>query len=144
MNLFTTWKMTSSGMFCRVVLVRTDVSKESSASIIRVRRISELGRNVGSYKSHTTCHLKRRRWLGSMVSSEMLRRVTLVKTDVSEELSASIIRVTRIGKLGTMLAVTSNRGTLRRNTLFVACVSWLLQLTLFLVHRFLSPWWWRR
>jgi hypothetical protein len=36
----------------------------------------------------------------------MLRRVTLVGTDVSEELSASIIRVTRIGKLGTTLAVT--------------------------------------
>jgi hypothetical protein len=37
----------------------------------------------------------------------MLRRVALVRTDVSEELSASIIRVTRIGELGT-LAVTSN------------------------------------
>jgi hypothetical protein len=31
------------------------------------------------------------------------------KNDVSEELSASFIRVTRIGKLGTTLAVTSNR-----------------------------------
>jgi hypothetical protein len=39
-----------------------------------------------------------------------------VRTDVSEELSASIIRVTRIGELGTTLAVTSNRSTLRRNT----------------------------
>jgi hypothetical protein len=43
-----------------------------------------------------------------MLSSGMLRRVTLVRTDVSEELSASFIRVTRIGELGT-LAVTSNR-----------------------------------
>jgi hypothetical protein len=42
----------------------------------------------------------------------MLRRVALVRTDVSEELSASIIRVTRIGELGTTLAVTSNRRTL--------------------------------
>jgi hypothetical protein len=32
----------------------------------------------------------------------MLRRVVLVRTDVSEELSASIIRVTRIGELGTL------------------------------------------
>jgi hypothetical protein len=31
----------------------------------------------------------------------MLRHVALVKTDVSEELSASIIRVTRIGEIGT-------------------------------------------
>jgi hypothetical protein len=31
----------------------------------------------------------------------MLRRLALVRNDVSEELSASIIRVTRIGKLGT-------------------------------------------
>jgi hypothetical protein len=38
----------------------------------------------------------------------MLRRVALVRTDVSEELSASIIRVTRIVELGTTLALTSN------------------------------------
>jgi hypothetical protein len=44
-----------------------------------------------------------------MASSEMLRRVALVRTDVSEELSAFFIRVTRIGELGTTLAVTSNR-----------------------------------
>jgi hypothetical protein len=41
-----------------------------------------------------------------MASSGMLRHVALVRTDVSEELSASIIRVTRIGELET-LAVTS-------------------------------------
>jgi hypothetical protein len=50
-----------------------------------------------------------------MASSGMLRRVALVITDVSEELSAFIIRGTRIGELA-----------------------------LFLVHRFLSPWLWRR
>jgi hypothetical protein len=47
----------------------------------------------------------------------MLRRVALVRTDVSEEFSASVIRVTRIGELGTAT---------------------------FLVHLFLSPWWWWR
>jgi hypothetical protein len=50
-----------------------------------------------------------------MKSSGMLRRVVHVRTDVSEELSASIIRGTKIGELGT-LAVSSNRRTLRRNT----------------------------
>jgi hypothetical protein len=38
----------------------------------------------------------------------MLRRVSLVRTDVSEELSASFIWVTRIGELGT-LTVANNR-----------------------------------
>jgi hypothetical protein len=33
----------------------------------------------------------------------MLRRVVLVRTDVSEELSSSFIRVTRVGELGTIL-----------------------------------------
>jgi hypothetical protein len=51
-----------------------------------------------------------------MASSGMLRRVSLVRTDVSEELSAAINRVTRIGDLGTTLAVTSNRRTLRRKS----------------------------
>jgi hypothetical protein len=61
-----------------------------------------------------------------MVSSGMLRRVNLVRTDVSGELSASLIRVTRIGELGTTLAVISSRRTLRRNTKYQ-------------IHRFLSP-----
>jgi hypothetical protein len=43
--------------------------------------------------------------------SGMLSHVALVRTDVSEELSTSIIRVTRIGELGTTIAVTSNRRT---------------------------------
>jgi hypothetical protein len=51
-----------------------------------------------------------------MASSGMLRRVALVRTDVSEELSAPVIRMTRTSELGTTLAVTSNRRTLGRNT----------------------------
>jgi hypothetical protein len=38
----------------------------------------------------------------------LLRRVALVRTDVSEELSSSFFRVTRIGELGTRLVVNSN------------------------------------
>jgi hypothetical protein len=48
----------------------------------------------------------------------MLRRVALVRTNVSEELSGSIIRVTRIGEVGTTLAVTSNRRYSRRGPRF--------------------------
>jgi hypothetical protein len=40
-----------------------------------------------------------------MVASGMLRRVALVRTDVSEELSASFIRVTRISELGTTASI---------------------------------------
>jgi hypothetical protein len=43
-----------------------------------------------------------------MASSGMLRRVALVRTVVSEELSACFIRVTRIGELGTTLAVLAS------------------------------------
>jgi DNA-binding TFAR19-related protein (PDSD5 family) len=42
-----------------------------------------------------------------MASSSILRRVALVRTDVSEELSASFIRLTRIGKLGITLPIAS-------------------------------------
>jgi hypothetical protein len=43
------------------------------------------------------------------MSSGMLCQEALIGTDVSEELHASFIRVTRIGELGTTLALTSNR-----------------------------------
>jgi hypothetical protein len=56
-----------------------------------------------------------------MLSSGMLRRVALVRSDVSEEFSISFIGVTRIGELGTTPAVTSNRRTLRAS---VASYSW--------------------
>jgi hypothetical protein len=50
-----------------VALVRTDVSEELSAFIIRVTRISELGTTLKN------------------VVFGILRRVALVRTDVSEE-----------------------------------------------------------
>jgi hypothetical protein len=48
-----------------------------------------------------------------MASSGMLQRVAFVRNDVSVELIASFIKVTRIGELGTTLAVTR---------FFAACV----------------------
>jgi hypothetical protein len=55
-----------------------------------------------------------------MASSGTLRRVALVRADVSEECSASFVRVTGIGQL-LKLSVTNNRRTLRKNTLVFLC-----------------------
>jgi hypothetical protein len=48
-----------------------------------------------------------------MPPSGMLRRVALERTNVSEERIAYIMRLRRIGELGTTLAVNSNRSTQR-------------------------------
>jgi hypothetical protein len=61
-----------------------------------------------------------------MPSSGMFRRMALVRTEVWDESTASIMRVARIGELGTTLAITNNRSTQRINSIhyknFVACV----------------------
>jgi hypothetical protein len=59
-----------------------------------------------------------------MVSSGMLRRVALVRSDVSEEPGASSIRVTRIGELGTTNTKYQYLVFLRgvRRLLVAACV----------------------
>jgi hypothetical protein len=49
-----------------------------------------------------------------MLSYGILRRVAPVGTDVTEERTTSIIRVTRIGELRTTSAVTTNRSTVIR------------------------------
>jgi hypothetical protein len=67
-----------------------------------------------------------------MPSSGMLLRVVLVRTDVSEELSASIISVSRIDELGT-LALTSNRRTMRRNTASVLPSSPILVIIIIII-----------
>jgi hypothetical protein len=62
----------------------------------------------------------------------MLRRVALVRTDVSEDGIPSINRVTRIGVLGTKLATSSNRNRQPTNTRFahllldITCLSTLV------------------
>jgi hypothetical protein len=64
---------------------------------------------------------QRRLWW--IPSSWMLRRMALVRTDVSVESITSIIRVTGIDRLDTTLAVTSNSRTLRMHFLpaFFGC-----------------------
>jgi hypothetical protein len=51
------------------------------------------------------------RYFSRMESSGMLRRVALVRTDVSEELGNSIIRVTRIGDIGRNTSISSQRAS---------------------------------
>jgi hypothetical protein len=57
-----------------------------------------------------------------MPFSGTVHRVDLVTTDVSEERSPSIIRVTTIGWLGTTLVVSSNRRTLLTALLLVTAL----------------------
>jgi hypothetical protein len=59
----------------------------------------------------------------------MLCHVTLVRTDISDEHSASIVGTTRIGELGT-LAVTSNLCILQGNS-----ISSQILVTLMMEHR---------
>jgi hypothetical protein len=60
------------------------------------------------------------------MSSGMLRHVALVRTDVSEEISASLIRETRFGELVTASIVPSSPNLLRRNLIFLRSVRRLL------------------
>jgi hypothetical protein len=77
-------------------------------------------------------------------SSVMLPRVDFVRTDDSERRIASIIWVIIIGELGTTLAITSNRSTLRRKIFLGSVFRFYLLINLFLADWFYSPWWWRR
>jgi ABC-type taurine transport system substrate-binding protein len=54
-----------------------------------------------------------------MASSGMLRRVALVRTDVSEYLSVSFIRVTRIGEIGTSVLTTATRRNIPENAILL-------------------------
>jgi hypothetical protein len=70
------------------------------------------------------CLIQQHFQLWRTASSGILRRVALVRTDVSEELSASFIRMTRISELGTTVAVTSNSHKLWRNAKWERKLVW--------------------
>jgi hypothetical protein len=73
--------MASSGMLCRVALVRTDVTEEHVASFIRVTRIGELG----------TMHVRRLLVTASVVPSV----VTLMKEALNSSETSFLTRTTR-------------------------------------------------
>jgi hypothetical protein len=60
--------------------------------------------------------------------------VAFLKTDVSEEYFAFLLRVKRISEIGTTLAVTSNRSTLSLQFTLVAANA------AFAVYAFLANW----
>jgi hypothetical protein len=100
------WRTQSSMMWRRVPLVRTEVSEESIVSIIRLKILSELGKwavtsNWSMFSQRVQLLITANAVTSSpifwhcgwrMPSSGMLGRVALVITDVSEKLSASIVR----------------------------------------------------
>jgi hypothetical protein len=61
--------------------------------------------------------------------------VTILRSNVSEERIASIIRVTKFRELGTMLAVTSNRITLRRTTTAPSLVTLMIEAISQILHK---------
>jgi hypothetical protein len=86
-----------------------------SSTSLRFRVFTEVGSHYSTYSfnrfnlswdiSHTV--FENKLYFCRIAFSSMLCRVAVVRAEVSEEHSASIIRVTRIGELGT-LALTSN------------------------------------
>jgi hypothetical protein len=94
--------MPSSGMRRRVALVRTDFSEERIASIIRMKRISELGTNC---KLLLTLFLARRFLLPDDGGDTFLRKVSTYRSQMATHrndtnLEGTAIPVTRRAMLG--------------------------------------------
>jgi hypothetical protein len=88
--------MVSSGMLCRVALVRTDVSEEPSASI-RVTRICELETTQAATSNRRKLHARSVRRLlvaASVVPSSPIL-VTLMKEALGSSETSVLSRATR-------------------------------------------------
>jgi hypothetical protein len=75
---------------------------------VKVTLMQAHNHTLSHYIAHSFNQSLKHSCISRLPSTGMLRSVTLVRTGASEEVIASIIRVTRIGKLG-KLAVTSSR-----------------------------------
>jgi hypothetical protein len=89
-----------SGTLYRVPLVKTDVSENISPTTPGFLRV--IGFHIG-YRGISVDHVRFEAFKAVTMKNGVFCDVTpraVVRTDVSEELSASFIRVTRIGELG--------------------------------------------
>jgi hypothetical protein len=82
-------------MLHRVALVRTDVSEELSASIIRVRRIGEIERTANSYQVLVFLRILRWLLLTASVVPNLSILVTLMKEALSSSETFALARATR-------------------------------------------------
>jgi hypothetical protein len=118
------WKLDTSLRWKLSVLKKIQSSRGTYRLHHEGGETQRVRKNISSNKQLT---------LWRMVSSGLLRRVALVRTDVSEEPGASFIRVKTIGELGTTQAATLRSV---RRLLVAACVVPSSPI--------LSPWWRRR
>jgi hypothetical protein len=81
--------MVSSGLLCRVALVRTDVSEETGASFIRVTKIGELGTTQAFLRS------VRRLLVAACVVPSSPIFVTLIKEAPGSSETSVLTRATR-------------------------------------------------
>jgi hypothetical protein len=114
--------MVCSGCFCSTCSMGSSLTVRNLSKAATRSRTGSLAKGLQEkylfpftlLRPHTARTFLMVIYVRRMASSGVLCRVALVRTNVSEELSASIIRVARIGELGTTLAVTSNRRVLYR------------------------------
>jgi hypothetical protein len=111
-------KLQSHETVSSTALISTDIKLESSSGTNSSSWYNQRAKLARLLISNSNCLL----WPGTRPALEMPLDSGIpsyyvrLKADISQECSASIIMVTRIGELGTMLAVNSKWSTVIRNT----------------------------
>jgi hypothetical protein len=168
------WRMVSSGLLRRVALVRTDVSEEPGASFVHGGDYEEcrlLGyknpfrnsQETHYFSTTESSHLMLYKIWGFHGGDYEECRLLGYKNPIHTSQETHYVSATEPSKLMLCKIWDFNGGdyeacrllgcsavwllkepTFRRNLLFLRSVRrWYLRL-MFLVHRFLLPWWWRR